>query len=401
MTARHADSVSWEAARRLARTLPSPMPRVEVALDSALGATLADPVHALVPVPAFDSSAMDGFAVAGGASWTVVGRVLAGEEPPSWALGDGECAEVATGAPVPAGTCAVLPHEEAARQGDTVSGAASTGRHVRRQGEGCPAGQRLIPAGRIVTPPILGLAASVGHDHLRVVRRPRVGVLVTGDEVVDSGIAGPGQVRDAIGPMLPGSIEDAGGELTATRRVRDDPTGLEQALLDAGNDVVVVCGASSVGPADHLRRSLGRLDAELVVGGVRCRPGHPQLLARLPDGRWVVGLPGNPYAALVAVLTLLEPLLAACAGRAPEPAEHARLEGDLRAHDRDTRLVAVRRTADAVAPVGHDRPGVLWGAALADALAVVPPGWSGDRVELVALPFCRVAAAPATTQAVP
>jgi molybdopterin molybdotransferase len=168
--------------------------------------------------------------------------------------------------------------------------------------------------------------------------------------------------------------------------------------------VVVVCGASSKGPADHLREVLAGLGAEILVDGVAVRPGHPQLLARLPDGRLVVGLPGNPYAALVAALTLLVPALRTLAGE-PEilgesavlvapatpdaSAVPAALTGLVRPHATDTRMVAVRRCAQGVVPVGHDRPGSLWGAALADALAVVPSGWEGEPVELVTLPAQR------------
>ena len=147
-------------------------------------------------------------------------------------------------------------------------------------------------------------------------------------------------------------------------------------------DVVVTCGATSVGPADHLRRVLADLGAEILVSGVACRPGHPMLLAVLPDGRYVVGLPGNPFAALAAVLTLLRPLLDTLGGHTARPPVTACLQ-DVGVHPRDTRLVPVVRTGGEVVPAGHDRAGSLWGAALADALAVVPPGHEGGEVELL------------------
>ncbi len=128
-----------------------------------------------------------------------------------------------------------------------------------------------------------------------------------------------------------------------------------------------------MGGKDHLRRVLAELGAEILVSGVACRPGHPQLLAVLPDDRCVVGLPGNPFAALAAVVTLLQPLLGALGGHAARPPVTARLTEPL-AHPRDTRLIPVIRQGSEVIPVGHDRPGSLWGAALADALAVVLPG---------------------------
>jgi molybdopterin molybdotransferase len=109
------------------------------------------------------------------------------------------------------------------------------------------------------------------------------------------------------------------------------------------------------------------------------------MLARSEEGALVVGLPGNPFAALAAALTLLAPVLRGMSGRRA-PRQESALAGPVRAHERDARLVPVRRSGRGAVPVGHDRPGSLWGAALADALAVVPPGWSGGPVELIELP---------------
>jgi molybdopterin molybdotransferase len=376
----------WDEARSVASGVPGVLRTVDVPLAQALGATLAAPLPALVSLPGCDVSAMDGYAVAGAGPWTVVGQILAGEEPSADSMRDGECLEVATGAPVPAGADAVVPYEEAGHHGDVVSGhVGAAGRHIRRRGEVCTAGTTLVPAGRRVTPSVIGLAAGVGKDTLAVTARPRVRVVVTGDEVVRDGLPGPGRVRDAVGPMLPGLVASAGGTFVRTQMVADDPDQLADALCSGDADVVAVCGASSVGPADHLTTVLARLGAETLVRGVACRPGHPQSLARLPGGRWVVGLPGNPFAALVGALTLLAPLLAKCAGRGDVRNPSARIEGEVSPHPTDTRLVAVEWSGSVVRPVGHDRPAALWGAAIADALAVVPPDWSGGPVQLLRL----------------
>ncbi|MFC7330165.1 molybdopterin molybdotransferase MoeA [Marinactinospora rubrisoli] len=395
--------VPWQEARAAARWLggragaavPSREP-----LAGALGATLAEDLLALVGIPSYDAAAMDGYAVAGAGPWAVVGRVLAGEGP-SAPLGSGQAVEIATGAVVPEGTLAVLPYEAAHRGGGTVAGEVQPGRHVRRCGEDTEAGAAVLAAGTVVTPTVLGLAASLGHDALTV-RRPRVTVLVTGDEVTASGVPGPGVVRDAIGPMLPGLAAWAGARVDRIDRAADSAAELV-AALDAAvsrpeTGVVVVCGASSRGPADHLRAALDELTATVLVDSVACRPGHPQLLAHTgrPErpGTVIAGLPGNPNAALVAGLTLLVPLLAALAGR-PDPAaggpgapRRIPLDGGVRPHAVDTRLVPVRVGADGrrAEPVGHDRPGTLRGAAGADAFAVIPPGWAGPDAELLWLP---------------
>ncbi|MDA2808462.1 molybdopterin molybdotransferase MoeA [Nocardiopsis suaedae] len=399
MARREGASAAWDRARVAARELgerAGPSAARRVPLAEALGATLAADLPALVGIPDCDTSAMDGYAVCGPGPWRVTGRVLAGAAPADEALTPGTAVEIATGAPVPPGSTSVLPYEHAREEdGGTVSGETEPDRHVRRAGEDTRPGDVALKQGAPVTPAVLGLAASLGHDALSV-RRPSLAVLVTGDEVVHTGIPGPGRVRDAIGPMLPGLADWAGARAEPPARLGDVREGLAEALRSAagagagaGADAVAVCGASSKGPADHLRSALEDLGAETVVDGVACRPGHPQLLARLPEGPAVVGLPGNPGAALVAGVTLLAPLLSALAGR-PDPAaaapDRAELSAPVRPHPRDTRLVAVRLTGSAAEPVGHDRPGSLRSPAAADGYAVIPPGWSGPLAEIVRLP---------------
>lgn len=376
--------LSWPAARDLAARAARPPAPADLPLSRALGCRLAAPLRALVAVPGVDVAAMDGYAVAGAPPWRLTGRVLAGGVPYEGALRAGEAVEIATGAPVPQGAESVLPYERASGTG-WVSGEIETGRHVRRRGEDIAQGAVVLGAGTVVTPVVAGLAAALGHDLLTVRPRPSVAVLVTGDEVVDRGLPGPGRVRDAIGPFLPGLIDWAGGLLASHDRLPDGAEPLRAALSSLKQDVVVVCGASSRGPADHLRGVLAGLGAEVLVDGVAVRPGHPQVLARLPGGTLVVGLPGNPFAALAAAVTLLVPVLRGARG-AEVRRERGALAGAVRVHERDTRLVPVVRSGRGVVPVGHDGPGSLWGAALAEALAVVPPGWSGEHVELIELP---------------
>lgn len=375
-------NMPWTLARQTALDAAKPLEAVEVPLTSALGMALASGIRAIAHQPTCDTSAMDGYAVAGPGPWTVAGRVSAGDPVPSQPLRAGEAFAVATGAAVPGGSDLVIPIERCVLADRTLTSGftGQRGKHIRRAGEDWSAGDELVSAGSFVSPAVLGLAAGTGHDTLLVHRRPRVAVIVTGDELLHSGPPRPGRVRDAIGPMLHGLRAD----LVSITHVPDDLVTLTGTFTGTftGADLLIACGATSVGAKDHLRRVLHDLGAEILVSGVACRPGHPQLLAALPDGRCVVGLPGNPFAALAAIVTLLQPLLDTLGGHTTRPSVTVRLTG-VQSHPRDTRLIPVTRHGSEAIPVGHDRPGSLRGAALADALAVVPPGHVSGEVELL------------------
>ncbi len=379
---------AWAEARQAAYEAPVPLPVAEVPLSAAAG-SLAVALRARTPVPAFDCSAMDGYAVGSlTGPWRLTGRVLAGPGTPP-PVGAGEAVEVATGAPVPAGTVAVLPAELAAVSGGELVAhkPPEAGRHVRRVGEDVPLGVELLPAGTPVTPTVVGLAAAGGLDTLAVRPRPRVAALLTGDELVHSGGSGGGRVRDAVGPALPGWVRALGGEPLPAAAVPDtDAATLAGAIAAAPGDVVLTSGGAGGGPADLVTGALRELGARVVVDGVDVRPGHPQRLAGLPGGRWLVALPGNPYAALVAALTLLGPLLAGLTGRPLLELPTGRLAGHA-VGDGPARVLPVRARPDGtVEPLGRDRPGNLWGPALADAFAVVPRGWRGEPVPLLVPP---------------
>lgn len=380
----------WDDARGAAHAVGRPVPARRLPLATAVGTTLAEPVVAVADLPSTDRAAMDGFAVRGAPPWTVVGALRAGDAPGP-ALPSGSAVAIATGAPVPSGADSVLPVElsrpapapsgagtrDPAMAVDAVEGWAGGsspgGRHIRRVGEECRRGEVLVPAGTVVTPQIVGLAAAVGHDTLAVRPPPCTVVLVTGDELRTAGLPGPGEIRDAIGPMLPGLIRWAGGTLAGATMLRDSRDRLVEAISAADGQVVLVSGSSSAGAADHLRPCLAELGADLVVDGVACRPGHPQSLAVLPDGRTVVGLPGNPLAALTAFLTLAVALHAGLTGRPLAPLDHAAANG-LTAHPTSTRLVPVRVLDGVAAAIPNAGSAMLRGVALADAIAVVPPG---------------------------
>ncbi|MEU8773205.1 molybdopterin molybdotransferase MoeA [Streptomyces sp. NPDC048606] len=369
-----------------------------VPLADGLGEVLAAPLDALGDLPSFDTSAMDGWAVAGPGPWTVRpgGDVLAGAEPPA-PLADGEAVRIATGARVPADTTAVIRSEHARETGSQLHArrTVNTGQDIRPRGQECRSGDLLLPVGSLVTPAVLGLAAAAGYDELVTRPRPRVEILVLGDELLTEGLPHDGLIRDALSPMLGPWLARAGAEVIGTRRLGDDPAGAEallRAVTSSTADVIVTTGGTASGPVDHVHPVLERAGAELLVDGVTVRPGHPMLLARLgdpADGRHLVGLPGNPLAAVSGLLTLGEPLLRALAGRRQRPRYTVPVEGDVPGHPHDTRLVPVLLTDEHAVPLRYNGPAMLRGVAAADALAVVPAhgARSGQELEILDLPW--------------
>ncbi|MEU6578993.1 molybdopterin molybdotransferase MoeA [Streptomyces sp. NPDC046805] len=390
-------ATTWGQARSTAADAARPLPAVTRDLSEALGHVLAEPLAALTDLPSFDTSAMDGWAVAGPGPWQVQGSgVLAGGRPEP--LADGAAVLIATGARVPPGAIAVLrrEHGELTADGllrDSGPQPVTAGRDIRPRGEECRSGEPLLAAGTAVTPAVLGLAAAAGYDQLVVHRRPTVELLVLGDELLESGLPGDGRVRDALGPLLPPWLESCGAEVTARRRVADDFGPLREAVLHSPADVVVTTGSTAAGPVDFLHDALAEAGARLLVDSVAVRPGHPMLLAELPpaaDGRSrrLVGLPGNPLAAVAGTVTLARPLLRRLGGHPDPRPRRLPAAAPLPGHPRDTRLLPVLLADEEVVPLPFDGPAMLRGLALADGLAVVPAGGvpKGTAAEVLEIP---------------
>lgn len=386
----------WPAARTAAARAPLPVSSAAapstVPLGYALGLVLAAPLVALTDLPSFDTSAMDGWVVAGPGPWEVrADGILAGHGPPD-PLSDGEAVRIATGARIPQEATAVIRSEHGLTddkgrlhpQRDVTQG-----QDIRPRGQECRSGDQLLPPGALVTPAVLGLAAAAGYDVLPVVPRPRAEVLILGDELLTEGLPHEGLIRDALGPMLPPWLRSLGAEVIAVRRLGDDAEALYQAVTTSTADLIVTTGGTASGPVDHVHPILRRIGAELLVDGVAVRPGHPMLLARIRPDQHLVGLPGNPLAAVSGLLTLAEPLLRTLSGRPAPSAYTAVLREDVHGHPHDTRLVPVTLRADQAVPLHYNGPAMLRGIAVADGLAVVPPGGGrrGQELEVLDLPW--------------
>lgn len=371
----------WYTARTAA--VASALPAETVPVAAADGRTLAEPAVAGSDLPAFDTSAMDGWAVAGPGPWQVVGEVLAGRAP-AISLSPGQAVVIATGAAVPTGTTAILRTEHAVST-EPLTGDARPD-DIRPAGQECRAGEELAAAGTVVSPALIGLLCAAGLDSVSVRRIPTVAVVLFGDELVDSGVAGPGQVRDALGPQLPGWLRRLGAEVVSVTRAEDTLAAHVRRIREARADIVVTTGGTAAGPVDHLHTAVAQVGGQWVVDSVAVRPGHPMALARLGDG-WLLALPGNPQSAIVALLSLGKPLVESMLGRWDPALPVVILGSAAQAPPHEHRLLACR-LAEQAHPVAHLGSAMLRGLAAADGFAVLPPGGAdaGQQVAWLALP---------------
>ncbi|MET0932697.1 MAG: molybdopterin molybdotransferase MoeA [Mycetocola sp.] len=392
-----ARTLSWRTGNQTAST------QVRVPLEAAFGRISAAPVSALVSLPTASVSAMDGWAVAGDPPWLVGERVGMGSAPAREPLAPSTARPITTGAPVPFGTVGVLRSEHGDIEPDNDGRAwlrrgAGAGpadpvenAHIRQRGEELDAGTVVIRSGVILTPARIALAAASGHDSVLVRARPRVSILVTGDELLSSGVPPAGSVRDALGPVLPELVRAAGADVVDRRAVADTLAGTAAAFDAAEGDLLVTTGGSSRGSTDFVRRVL--LDSGgIVFDGVRMRPGHPVLLGRTRAGTLVLALPGNPLAAVVCFVSFGIPVIRGMLGLDDEAASFAGVD-DLPRDVTD----AVTRGSTVVVPFAREHgipvvsgsrgPAMLKGLADADGLFVVEPADPGYRVRTLDLPW--------------
>jgi molybdopterin molybdotransferase len=300
---------------------------IELGLLEAHGCVLAEDVLAPDSIPRFDNSAMDGYAVVAeavepGIPLKLVDESAAGS-PAERAVEPGTAIRIMTGAPVPAGADAVVPVEQAEEQDDTVvlHAAPRAGDHVRRSGEDVRAGDIVLSAGASLGGAALGMLASVGKARVRVHPRPRVGVLSTGDELVEpGGELGPGQLYDSNSYMLTALAREAGSRCFRQAIVPDDKTQLEEAFEGALTraDVLVTTGGVSAGRYDLVKEVLAGL-GDVAFTRVAMKPGMPQAFGfarRDPDPPVpCFGLPGNPVSAFVSWEVFVRPALRRLQGR--------------------------------------------------------------------------------------
>ncbi|MCA8926813.1 MAG: molybdopterin molybdotransferase MoeA [Alphaproteobacteria bacterium] len=362
----------------------SVLPAETVALTDAAGRILAGPLAARRTQPPFAASAMDGYAVRAAdiarvpVTLTQVGAVAAGGiyEPN---LQAGQCVRIFTGAPLPAGADTVVIQEDTEANGDQIliREAEPKGRHVRAAGLDFGAGDLRLAAGTALSPRQLALAAAMDYPWLSVIRRPRVAILATGDEIVFPGepIA-PSQIVASTSTALAGFVRALGGEPVLLGVAHDTVASLREAAAAARDaDVLVTIGGASVGEHDLVQTALKQDGLAVDFWKIAMRPGKPLMVGTMGKSQ-VLGLPGNPVSSLVCAVLFLRPLLFALQGRAggiPQPA-HCRTGADLEPNGSRQDYMRARLDADGrVVPFARQDSSMLTALAEADALIVRPP----------------------------
>jgi molybdopterin molybdotransferase len=410
--------LEWTQARFVARTAATPLRAVHARLDEAHGSVLARALTSPYDEPFADAAAQDGYAVCGEGPWTIVD--LAHDV----ALSQRTAMRVRAKQILPGHTDAVLRVDRGVVTLEVTNEIVTArdpltdlpepaarpdfGTGIVRQGAIRTAGTELVHAHTPVTAATLALAAAAGLDSLEVIKPPVVGTLVLGASLLTSGPSRDGRVRDALGWTIPALIGALGARANPPLRAPDTRDLLMREIEDANVDLLITTGSTSPGGNNILREALRDLNAHWLVDGIMVTPGAQTLLARLPDGRLLLGLPGQPAAALAGILTLGAPLIAGLRGDLIDPRHCEPSAAPPRAqlaepappaeYDEDTVLCPVRLLPDSISstttrmdrlpsaiPIPADGPADLRGWATADAIAVIPSGGgdTGDEVELL------------------
>lgn len=375
-----------------------------VPLLEAAGRVLDEEITADRDIPPLTNSAMDGYAVRGAdvsqslARLRIVGEVAAGHVS-EVSVGPGEALRIMTGAPVPVGADTVVRFEDTRQDGDwaEVLNPYLTGKNVRQAGEDVQAGQVVLEPGKVLRPQEIGMLAAVGRIEVAVVRRPRVAILATGDEIVPPDqTPGPGQIRDANSYTVAAQVQASGGVPLLLGVARDEESLVREGMRDAltqGVDFIITSGGVSVGDFDLVKQVLAA-EGEMHFWSLNMKPGRPLAFGTI-GGVPLLGLPGNPVAAMVSVELFARPAILKMQGFTDwsRPTVQARLVQSIARKDGRRHYLRVRlRETDAgyeASLTGDQGSGILQSLVWADGLAIIPEEAdslpAGAEVEVVLL----------------
>lgn len=387
-----------EVVEREAARVPAPVPEL-LDLGATHGAVLAEPVKADRDFPPFARATRDGFAVRAAdvqtvpATLKVVAEIRAGGPAPQITVSDGECVEIMTGAPLPAGADAVVMVEYTARHSGHVEVQKSVGKgdnFVPAGAEG-RRGDVLLKQGTRLSPAAIAVAASCGKNRISVYRRPRVAILSTGDEIVDvAAEPRPSQIRNSNSYSLAAQVQRAGGDPVILPIAPDEPRQLRRLLEDGlASDLLLISGGVSMGRYDLVEPVLRELGGEFFFNGAHIQPGKPVVFGAAParsgaKPTYFFGLPGNPISTMVCFELFARSMVDALGGASPRALTfaQARLNAEVRTKPGLTRFLPAILSGDHLQPevelVKWQGSGDMGANARANCYLLVPP----DRPEM-------------------
>jgi molybdopterin molybdotransferase len=402
-------SISMENALEILEKFASTVGSEEVPVVDAFERILAEDIEAGFPLPPFQRSPLDGYALRAvdteGAheenpvTLRIVQTIYAGHMPTKSLL-PGETMAITTGAPLPEGSDCVIKFEDINRQGNviTIRSPLKMGENVVPQGEDVVCGEKVLEKGANITPAVVGLLVSLGKQKIRVFKKPRVGVISIGDELLEVGQPlSPGKIYNSNLYALSIQIREAGGTAVSSETVSDDTTAIAQSLSRAlaGNDLVITTGGASVGSKDLVRAAIEKSGGDILFWKVGMKPGTPAVCGE-KDEKLMIGLSGNPSAAMITFLMLVRPIIRSMAGKKSGrlPEVSAVMDQSFKKSSNQRRLLRAVVTWENggyhAIPAGIQSPGALKSMMICNALIDIPAGHNplqvGDEIKALLLP---------------
>jgi molybdopterin molybdotransferase len=386
--------ISEEEAREKILETVRPLPARQLSILEALDGFAAENYFARIPLPGFDNSAMDGYAVVAndgrpGKKLRVVGEQPAGQDP-HLRVNRGEAVRIFTGAPIPAGADAVVMQEDVARDGDTivVNEDVDPGEFIRRRGCDLSEGQKILGQGERVSSTILALLAAQGFDQVAIGGEVEAAIISTGDELVrPGGKLEPGQIYESNSTLLAALLRRCGVKLQSSEHCRDERETLVEAVKRGSkNHVLIISGGVSVGEHDLVQSVLRELGAKIDIWRVAIKPGKPFLFGRMEECG-VFGLPGNPVSAFVTFLRLVRPAILKLMGAADANLGlrqvPARVSVDLRNDGNRVHYLRGKLERGEFTPIGRQESHAVFGLSQSNALLCVAAGAKVEKGTLV------------------
>lgn len=384
--------ISEEEARSRILDRISPLTERTVPLANALSCVAAQDYFARLPLPAFDNSAMDGYAVVASSCRTGARLRVIGEQPAGpdrkLRLSPGEAIRIFTGAPMPQGADAILMQEDITRDGDQIvlSADVETGEFLRRRGCDLAEGQKIVAKGERLRAATIALLASQGLTEANIGGEVNAAIISTGDELVAPGEKlQPGQIYDSNSGLLNALLQQSGASVKSVEHCRDNRELLSDAIKRGiKNHVLIISGGVSVGEHDLVKETLRELGAEIEIWRVAIKPGKPFLFGNI-DQCLIFGLPGNPVSAFVTFLQFVRPAILKMMGATNLNLPHvpARLSVDLMNDDDRPHYIRGRLEYGKFSPVGRQQSHALFGLSQSNALLRIPVGESLKAGEIV------------------